>query len=291
MLRPGMDLRTHNVKPKVMYDTQLVLEASVAANRFNGEYVKENETRYNKDTHGDVMYNNEHATKWVVDRIKNKSLVYFLVTNKLPDPKWNKEENEFLQTVKIKITDADVQVAKDIKLHFQGKLFEALGGNLNEYVENIWKTLDTEQVSAREIGLLVSTPSAYYRDANKESIENTVLENCVNEYIGSVGDKIEGSVKVINAMYSTNYEAYIYTGIYDGKFLVNFWNGKELAKKDETINIKAKIKRLGLSKFYKGAWETSLNYVRKVDNKKELTKEKAFDAIVEGLKIISGDKK
>ena len=120
--------------------------------------------------------------------------------------------------------------------------------------------------------------------------EDTVLENCANEYIGSVSDKIEGSVKIINAMYSTNYEAYIYTGIYEGKFLVNFWNGKELAKKDETINIKAKIKRLGLSKFYNGAWETSLNYVRKVDNKKELTKEKAFDAIVEGLKIISGDK-
>ena len=283
MLRPGMNLRTHNVKPTKTYNTELVLQASVAAQRFNGAYVKEDETKYHKPNH--------QPTKWIVTKASNKSLVYFLVTGELPSYGYHPQRHDFLNSIKIEITMDDKCLAEDIKLHFQGKLFEALGGKLNEYVENIWKTLDTEQVPAYGVGLLCSTPSAYYRDLNKENIEDTVLENCANEYIGSTGDKIEGSVKIINAFYSKNYESYIYTGIYENKFLVNFWNGNELAKNNETINIKAKIKRLGLSKFYNGAWETSLNYVKKVDNKKELTKEKAFDAIVEGLKIISGDKK
>ena len=271
------------MKPTKMYNTELVLQAACAAQRFNGAYVKEDETKFHKPNH--------QPTKWIVTKASNKSLVYFLVTGNLPSYGHHPQRYDFLENCNIKITMDDKCLAEDIKLHFQGKLFEALGGKLNEYVENIWKTLDTEEVPAYGVGLLCSTPSAYERDAKKEIIEDTVLENCANEYIGSVNDKIEGSVKLINVFYSKNYESFIYTGIYENKFLVNFWNGKELGETNEVIDIKAKIKRLGLSKFYKGAWETSLNYVKKIDDKKELTKEEAFGAIVEGLNILSGDKK
>ena len=72
-------------------------------------------------------------------------------------------------------------------------------------------------------------------------------------------------VKLVNVFYSKNYESYIYTGIYNDKFLVNFWNGNALGEKDNVLNIKGKIKRLGKSKIYQGAWETSLNYVKAVD--------------------------
>ena len=113
--------------------------------------------------------------------------------------------------------------------------------------------------------MLVSTPSAYYRDLAKEDLEEVITSECADEYVGSVGDKIEGNVKLVNVFYSKNYESYIYTGIYNDKFLVNFWNGNDLGEKDDVINIKAKIKRLGKSKIYQGAWETSLNYVKVID--------------------------
>ena len=244
------------MKPKKMYDTNLVLQAACAAQRLNGEYLKEDQTKYVKEGMG--------ATTYKVTKASNKSLVYFLVTG-LPSYGHHKELHKFLEKVKIEITMEDKCLAEDIKLHYQGKLFEALGGQLNDYVENIWKTLDTEEVPAYGVGLLTSTPSAYARDIKKEVLEDDVLENCTHEYIGSVGDKIEGDVELINVFYSRNYSSYIYTGIYNDKFLVNFWNGKELGKRKDVINIKAKIKRLGISKHYKGAWETSLNYVKKVE--------------------------
>ena len=251
-----MYYKANGMKQTKTYNTELVLQASVAAQRFNGEYLKQDNTKYVKEGMGNTTYK--------VTKASNKSLVYFLVTG-LPSYGHHKELYKFLEKVNIEITMEDKCLAEDIKLHFQGKLFEALGGKLNEYVENIWKTLDTEEVPAYGVGLLCSTPSAYDRDLNKENVEDTVLENCTNEYIGSIGDTIEGSVKLINVFYSKNYESYIYTGIYENKFLVNFWNGKELGETNDVIDVKAKIKRLGLSKFYKGAWETSLNYVKKVE--------------------------
>ena len=64
----------------------------------------------------------------------------------------------------------------------------------------------------QEVGLLVSTPSAYYRDLAKESLEDIITSECADEYIGSVKDSIEGTVKLVNVFYSKNYESYIYTG-------------------------------------------------------------------------------
>jgi len=252
-----MYYKANAMKQTKTYNTDLVLQAACAAQHINGSYVKEDQTKYHKPDH--------QPTKWIVTKASNKSLVYFLVTGNLPSYAHHPQRYDFLQACKIEITMEDKCLAEDIKSHFQGKIFEALGGQLNEYVENIWQTLDKEEVPAFGVGLLCSTPSAYYRDAKQEVIEDTVLENCANEYIGSIGDKIEGSVKLINAFYSKNYESFIYTGIYENKFLVNFWNGKELGETNDVIDIKAKVKRLGLSKFYKGAWETSLNYVKKVE--------------------------
>ena len=252
-----MYLKTNNMKPKKMYNTDLVLQAACAAQRFNGVYIKEDETKFHKP--------DREPTKWKVTKASNKTLVYFLVTGELPSYAYHPQRHDFLENCKIKITMDDKCLAEDIKLHYQGKLFEALGGGLNEYVESIWKTLDTEEISALGVGLLTSTPSAYIRDIKKEKVEDDVLANCTHEYIGSVGDKIEGDVELINVFYSKNYSSYIYIGIYNDKFLVNFWNGKELGERNDIISIKAKIKRLGISKHYKGAWETSLNYVKKVE--------------------------
>jgi hypothetical protein len=247
-------------RPMRTYSTQAVLEASVAANRFNGAYIKQNKTKYIKDE------NDNDTTKYIVEMACNKSLVYFLLNKKLPDVKYHKEENAYLSNIQniLKVTDADKETANDIKDHFQSKLFQALGGKLDEYTDQIWKVLDTEEVTAREVGLLTSTPSAYNRDLNKEVVEDTVLERCADEYVGSKGEKIEGPVELVNVIYSSRFESYIYTGIYKDKFLVSFWNGVELGKKGETINLKARIKKLALSRFYNGAWETQLNYVKKV---------------------------
>ena len=43
-----MYLRNKTMKPKKMYNTDLVLQAACAAQRFNGEYLKEDQTKYQK---------------------------------------------------------------------------------------------------------------------------------------------------------------------------------------------------------------------------------------------------
>lgn len=238
-------------KPKQMYNTQQVLEASVMAQRINGEYLKEKETKYTEV---------DGVTEYVVTKLDNKSIVYAYLLGKGRDEK----DNKFIDTLTLEVTEADKQEVKDIHDHYEGKLFSAMGGQLDSYTENIWKVLDKEEVSALEVGLIASTPSAYERDIAKEGVEDKITSVCVDEYIGSKGDKIEGSVEIVNAIFSKNYNAFIYTGIYEGKFLVNFWNNEELAKQGDTIKIKARIKRLAESKFYNKVWETQLNYVKKI---------------------------
>ena len=115
-----------------------------------------------------------------------------------------------------------------------------------------------------EVGLIASIPSAYNRDVKKESIEDRVLSECKDQYIGSVKDSVEGSVEVLSGVYSMNYGSYIYSGIFNEKFLVSFWNGKKLAEQGDIISIKGKVKRLTTSRFYQGAWETQLNYVKRI---------------------------
>ena len=102
------------------------------------------------------------------------------------------------------------------------------------------------------------------RDLKNEKLEDSISGTCINEYIGSVGDKIEGQAEIINSFYAKNYESYVFTAIYDNKFLVNFWNKEEIGSIGDTFTIKARIKRLAKSKQYTGAWETQLNYVKKV---------------------------
>jgi len=240
-------------KPLKMYDAREVLEASVMAQRINGEYLKESKTKYHKE--------GEQPTEWIVTKLANKSIVYAHLLGNCRDEK----DAKFVKNLDMTITEDDKQIVNEIHGHYQGKLFSAMGGQLDQYTENIWKVLDKEEVSAQEVGLLVSTPSAYYRDLAKEKLEEVITSQCNDEYVGSVGDKIEGTVKLVNVFYSKNYESYIYTGIYNDKFLVNFWNGNALGEKDNVLNIKGKIKRLGKSKIYQGAWETSLNYVKAVD--------------------------
>jgi hypothetical protein len=251
-----MYLNVNDQKVTKEHDTTLVLEAAVAANRFNKGYVKDDITKYHKPDH--------QPTKWIVETASNKSLVYFLITNKLPSYGHHPQRYDYLENCKIEITMEDRCLARDIKAHYQGKLFQAMGGQLGEYVESIWKTLDTEKVSAREIGLICSTPSAYNRDLKNEKLEDSISGTCINEYIGSVGDKIEGQAEIINSFYAKNYESYVFTAIYDNKFLVNFWNKEEIGSIGDTFTIKARIKRLAKSKQYTGAWETQLNYVKKV---------------------------
>jgi len=241
-----------NKKPEEKYSVIDVLKASVAVNNFNKGYIKD-----------DVKLPEDN---FQVSKIRNRNLVLALLgENRLNSygEQWEKK------LINLTVTDKDIKTADDIVNHYEGKLFSAMGGKLDQYSESIWKVIGKEKCSIMEIGLIASIPSAYLRDVKKESIEDRVLSECKDEYIGSVKDKVEGSVELLSSVYSRNYDSYIYSGIFNEKFLVTFWNGKKIADKGETVNIKAKIKRLTESRFYPNAWETQLNYVKRTDGKLE----------------------
>ncbi len=234
-------------KPEDKYTTIEMLEASVAVNRFNKGYVKD-----------DVRDTEQKVTK-----VRNRNLILSLLGEDRLGTYGELWAWDKIKT-KLSITDKDKKIASDIVSHYEGKLFSAMGGKLDQYSESIWKVLGKEKCNIMEIGLIASIPSAYNRDVKKESIEDRVLSECKDQYIGSVKDSVEGSVEVLSAVYSMNYGSYIYSGIYDEKFLVSFWNGKKLAEQGDIISIKGKIKRLTTSRFYQGAWETQLNYVKRI---------------------------
>lgn len=234
-------------KPEDKYSTIELLEASVAVNRFNKGYEKD-----------DVRNPEDHTVK----KVRNRNLILALLGEDRLGTygelwAWDKIKN------KLSITDKDKKTAEDIVSHYEGKLFSAMGGKLDGYSDSIWKVVGKEKCNIMEVGLIASIPSAYLRDVKKESIEDRVLSECKDEYIGSIKDKVEGDIEILSSVYSMNYGSYIYSGIYNKEFLVTFWNGNKLAEAGQTISVKAKVKRLAKSRFYPGAWETQLNYVKK----------------------------
>ena len=228
---------------------------AVTANRILGGYVRESTFYCLYETGG-----------YDLDALSNKAIIRSSLLEK--DSKVSEAEQEAIKKLDLTPTAEDISTTDEICEYIEGLAMKALGGKFEGYEAEVYKIFEEEEIVPYQFGLLASFPKSFERIAKQEKVEMDVIKTCANsQWIAEPGSKVESEITVVNYIYSRNYNAHIYTAKTPENNLVTFWSQKdtdELAPVGKTINIKAKVKRIGESRFYDGVKETQLNHVKKV---------------------------
>lgn len=240
---------------KKVFSFKEVMTLAVTAKRILGGYVRESTFYCLYETGG-----------YELDAIGNKSIIRYALLE--TDNKVAEAEQEAISKLDLTATADDIKTTDAICEYVEGLAMKALSGNFTGYEAEIYKIFEEDQLTTYHFGLLASFPKSFERIAKQERVELDVIKTCANsQWIAEPGSKVQSEITVVNYIYSKNYNAHIYTAKTPENNLVTFWSQKdtnELAPIGKTINIKAKVKRIGESRFYDGVKETMLNHVKKV---------------------------
>jgi hypothetical protein len=156
------------------------------------------------------------------------------------------------------VTDRDREEAEAVRGYWQLKLFSVLADTAGPYEKSAVEVAGRESVFESEwfkAGLIASLPSGYERGVRMDRV-NEIKEEAkfCGEYAGPVGGRVEGTVLILNCVYSKTYEMYYVTGKV-GKNLVMFAS-KTKVTEDAEFQIKGRIKQ------HRDGNVTQLNYVK-----------------------------
>ena len=199
-----------------------VWACAAAAQRINGEYLKEDQRN--------------HHTGLVVK-----------TANKLLVKAWLRDQ-DYSQ-----ITAADITAGQTARNHFKSYTFLAIAGRLNEFQETAMKLAAKEEFTGRDMydfAVISCLPSVAVRDAANSELKREIYTS--EQLQGAVGDTIVGDITVTNSRFNSDYNRYKITARM-GESFVDFWFGKELTGE---LRIKGKVK------VQRGNKTTQLNYVK-----------------------------
>ena len=226
---------TSTAKPKapvIEYPIADVFAAAAAAQRINGEYVKDNCVKWEIGKNGEEL---------AVPVSANKHLV-----------------RKFLAESLDQVTEADRNEGAAVRSYWKMKMFAVLQGNANEFISNAVKTASKDTVASNDpmsLGLISSLPASYIRgmaqDTRTEIKQDAVI---FSEHQGKVGEHIIGKVVIIDCIYSKNWGCYYITGkIGHNVFL---WTSNSEVAAGTEFNLKGRVKR------HRDDNITQLNYVK-----------------------------
>jgi len=225
-----------------VFPVQRILELACAAQRVNGEYVKESIAVYSSDD----MYMYSKQT--------NKILMLVTV-----DPTiWTADPKD--KPPALTVLPEDVAHATEVRNHFKRFLFGAIEGT-NDFQTSINAILSNETIKAKEFGYVACLPSVYVRDKAHLQVKRAA-RHAEEGYLGEVGSQlIDLDCEILESVKSKNFEGYNISAIINSK-MVSWLNKTEL-KIGPCVIVKAKVK--DHSKHWKHQNDvTRLNYVKAV---------------------------
>jgi hypothetical protein len=188
---PRYGKRHHGTKASVKsfkYSVEDVWGAAVAAQRVNGEYVKEDKININED--------GSHETL----KKRNRDIMM-----------------DFL-AVPGTITDEDRATGRECRRFLQNDLtFRALKGQLSAFDASVKHTVAVEDefdsVQHRlELAVVACLPQSHQRSLVRQSIQDRV-RNASGGYVGNVSDKVALDAEVVSANWSNIYNIFWVTAI------------------------------------------------------------------------------
>ena len=215
---------------KIKYTNEAMFTAAAAAHRINGgEYVKRGAMVLDPAA-GEYQYK--------------------------PHPKTpNAVIMEQVLSGAMETTPEDVQLGADVATHFRGLTFKLLAGKIvNEFERKALNIASAEQVNARDAAVVASLPSCWARDVKRKSVEDRLAE-CQSEYFGKIGQKVEFTGEVVQAVFSQQWGIWFVTVITDSNHAVFFSN-------KAGIKPGVKVAGTGKVKAFRQAGVTQLNYTK-----------------------------
>ena len=195
-----------NKVPEIRFNTRDVFAAACAAQRVNGEYLKQG----------------EHDDEGELKRVANKYLTRDFVEGKFD------------------IRDEDREEAENVIRHFQGLTFKILKGKiLSEFATKALECANSETVSTYELAMISSLPSCYLRDKIRRDVDARLRDT--NGHVGQVGDAVQLTIEVLRCNYSQQWSTWFITGITTDNKSV-FFSFKRLVATGSTMNIQGKVK-------------------------------------------------
>lgn len=198
---------------------------AAAAQRINGEYLKEDQ--------------------WMANAVPP----YTRPSNKNLVKKWLREQ-DFSE-----VTAADIEAGQTARNHFKTYTLLAIAGKLNDFQRQAMKIAAKDEFTGRDMfdfAVVSCLPEAAVREAAKKQLTREIYAS--EQLAGEVGDTIQGEITVISTYWKAEYSSYR-TQARMGESFIDFWFKEEL-KGD--VKIKGKIKQ------HRGNKTTQLNYVKKI---------------------------
>lgn len=221
--------------------TQNILELACAAQRINGDYLKNNESVFDKDG------------KFLFVKHDNKTLI----RNALGLVTLGNDEPEF-KVHPITVLEEDRVNAEEIRKYFRRLMFSAIKGE-NEFQIEVNTILNEDEMSGNKIGYVACLPSVYLRDRTRSSFEKR-SKDLDDGYIADKDTWIHNKdCEILQCIRSKNFEAFNVDAIINNK-LVSWFTKFEL-KQGPAIIIKGKVKDHSHNWLTKKS-TTRLNYVK-----------------------------
>jgi hypothetical protein len=198
--------------PKISYTTSDVFAAACAAQRINGEYLKEDQNIYDADG---------YVTK--VEKIANKKLT-----------------SQFLRG-DFEISDADRVQGEAVRQHCNSLTFKILQGkNLSDFEQTMLRIADKEMIdSFYDIAVVSSLPASYARAMVRKEQDARLRDNH-GTLAAAIGDVVELDIEVVRCNYSNTWEMHYITAIVDNA--VVFFASQNKLEIGSKIRIKGKVK-------------------------------------------------
>ena len=207
-----------------MFTADQVWGAAAAAQRINGEYLKEAKGRYTDDG-------------YVLDKQANKVLV----------KQWLRD-NDFTQ-----VTEVDYAAGRTARDHFKSYTLLALAGKLNDFQATAMKLAAKDEFTGRDMydfSVISCLPSVAIRDQERTELKREIYS--AQPLAAAVGETVIGDITVISSRYNVNFNKYRIQARLNESF-VDFWFSKELTGE---LRVKAKVKALRADN------TAQLNYVK-----------------------------
>jgi hypothetical protein len=167
-----------------LYVADVVWGAACAAQRINGEYLKEGSNKFG--VFGEVL-----STK-----PRNRDIML-----------------EFLHNPE-RLLEEDIEQAKKVRQYYQAYTFKILKGlKLSEF-DNTAMLISNRDIITEsfDVAVIASLPSGYERGIKRQNAEQRV-KFATGGYIGRIGDKVEITVEIVKTNYSHKWNTNYVTGI------------------------------------------------------------------------------
>jgi hypothetical protein len=161
------------------------------------------------------------------------------------------------------ITQADRDEAVEVIQHIQGVVTMGLlsGKKVSEFVLEVAKALEENEVPAFKLGLLVYAPNIHYQSKAREIVTEQTTE-CLytSQALGAVGDKVTVNFTLIEKRHVQAFDVFSAYGRDDAGNLVSFLSKHEALCASGTV--KGTIKKAEADSWHSNAVVTCLNRVK-----------------------------